>query len=295
MGEETARSREGDAASLKVALCQVLTEPWETEANLGRALAGLQVAAERGAELAIMPECVLHGYAFEQEGDPRRVLDVAEPLDSSTIARLREAVRDLAMDVVFGFAEREGERVFNSAAFISRAGEVLDVYRKVHCRDFEDVTRDGWFTPGDRFFALDRAYGQRTFRIGTIICFDREVTESVRCLRALGAQVVACPLACDTRSVLQYHARAENEMITRARAAENEVFIVVVNHAGRCNGGSFAVGPQGEVLHQMDAEPGIVVLDVPVGVVAERFHSRPLGWMGWGFRRPEVYARYLSD
>jgi predicted amidohydrolase len=115
------------------------------------------------------------------------VLNVAEPLDSRTIAKVRETVRELGMDVVFGFAERDGGRVFSSAAFISREGELLDVYRKVHCRDFEDVGRDGWFTPGDRFSVLERAYGERSFRIGTMICSDREVTETVRCLRALGA------------------------------------------------------------------------------------------------------------
>jgi predicted amidohydrolase len=55
--------------------------------------------------------------------------------------------------------------------------------------------------------------------------------------------------------------RADNEMITR-RAAENEVFIVVVNHAGRFNGGSFAVGPEGELYAQLGAEAEVRVLEV---------------------------------
>jgi predicted amidohydrolase len=70
MADETPGTYVGDHASLKVGMCQVLTEPWETEVNLERALAALREAAEQGAELAITPESVLHGYAFEHEGDP---------------------------------------------------------------------------------------------------------------------------------------------------------------------------------------------------------------------------------
>jgi predicted amidohydrolase len=283
----------GNPPSLKVAMCQVHTEQWEVEGNLARTLAALEQAAAEGAQLAVTPECVLRGYGFEVEGSPR-VLDVADSLDSPNVLRVCAAAKELGMDVVLGFAERAGDVVHNSAAFIGRDGRIVDVYRKVHCRGFEDVTRRGWFTAGDRFFALDRRWGEDTFRIGTMICFDREVTESVRCLRAAGSQLIACPLACDTSDAASLGEQMDNEIITRCRAAENEVFIVVVNHAGRFNGGSFAVGPGGQVLHQMGKDPGVAVIDVPVGAVPRDFHSKPLGWMGWGYRRPEVYERYLS-
>ncbi len=293
MPKETPDIYEGNPPSLKVGLCQVYTEEWAVEANLGRALEALDEAAARGAQLAITPECVLHGYGFETEQSPR-VLDVAETPDSPNMQRVRAKVAELGMDVVFGFAERNGDLVHNSAALISRDGQIVAIYRKVHCRDFEDVTRRGWFTPGDRFATVDRTYGEQTFRLATMICFDREVTETVRCLRALGAQLVACPQACDTDDAAACRSHADNEMITRCRAAENEVFIVVVNHTGRFNGGSFAVGPGGELLHQMGAEAGVEVLDVPVGAVPQKFHNNPLGWMGWAYRRPQVYAKYLN-
>jgi predicted amidohydrolase len=278
---------------LRVAMCQIRTEEWDIEGNLARTLAALAEAAAEGAQLAVTPECVLHGYGFEREGTPR-VLDLADTPDSANVTRVCRAAGELGMDVVLGFAERAEDVVHNSAAFIARDGRILDVYRKVHCRSFEDIGRDGWFTPGDRFFALDRAWGDETFRIGTMICFDREVTETVRCLRAVGSQLIACPLACDTYDASAAGDEANNEVITRCRAAENEVFVVVVNHAGRFNGGSFAVGPGGQLLHQMGEGPGVVVLDLPVGAVPRDFHSQPLGWMGWGYRRPDVYDRYLS-
>jgi hypothetical protein len=85
----------------------------------------------------------------------------------------------------------------------------------------------------------------------------------------------------------------DNEVITRVRATENEIFIVVVNHAERFNGGSYAVGPGGEVIHQMDEKSAVAVVDLPLGIVPSHFHSKPLGWMGWGYRRPAVYKNYF--
>ena len=294
MGKKTPDLWEGKPAAIRVAMCQVFTEEWALEENFARALAALKEAADKGAELAITPECVIHGYGFENDEDRGHVLETAEAIDSPRIARVREAARKLGIDVVFGFAERDGDRVHNAAAVISRDGALLGRYRKVHCRNFESTWQNGWFTPGDRFFAVERPCGEGAYNLGVMICFDREVTETVRCLRTLGSHLIACPLACDTEDAAHHGNYAENEMVTRVRAAENEVFIVVVNHAGRYNGGSFAVGPGGELLHQMGPEAGVVVLDIPVGAARDGFHTRPLGWMGWGYHRPEVYDKYLS-
>jgi len=294
LGKKTPDLWEGDPAVVRVAMCQVLTEEWALEDNFARTLAALEEAAAQGAELAITPECVIHGYGFEKADERGRVCELADTPDSPRIRRVRETARELGIDVVLGFAERGGDTVYNAAAVISRDGELLDLYRKVHCRHFESIWQRGWFTPGDRFFAVERPCSEGLYNLGVMICFDREITETVRCLRALGSHLIACPLACDTEDMAHPGNHAENEMVTRVRAAENEVFIVVVNHAGRFNGGSFAVGPGGELLHQMGKEPGVVVLDVPVGAVRDGFHTKPLGWMGWGYRRPEVYDRYLG-
>jgi predicted amidohydrolase len=285
-----------EPSTVRVAMCQVYTEEWAVEANSRRLLESLHEARRQGADLAITPECVLHGYGFaEPEVLQQRLSEVAEPLDGPNILRVRECAKELGLDVIVGFAEKaETGEVYNSAAFLSREGEVLSVYRKVHCRSFESVEHQGAFTPGDAFFVSSRQYNDSDYRIGTFICFDREVAEAARCLRSLGAQLIACPLATNTFDMAHPENRADNEMITRCRAAENEVFIVVVNHAGRFNGGSFAVGPRGELYAQLGAEPEVHVLDLPVGIVAGKFHGDPLGWMGWGYRRPDVYNRYLA-
>jgi predicted amidohydrolase len=282
-------------ASLRLGICQVYTEQWAMEDNLRRTLESLEAAARQGAELAITPECALHGYADTgAPGYTERLLAEAERLDGPRVQSLCRAARELKLDVVAGFAERgAGDAVHNSAAFIARSGHILSVYRKVHCRPFESNAHQGRFVPGDTFSVETLAYGGRSFRVGTMICFDREIPESVRSLRGLGAELVACPLATNTSRLDVLGEQADNEMLTRVRAAENEVFIAVVNHAGRYNGGSFVVGPGGQTVCQLGAEPEVRVIDLPLGIVPARFHGNPLGWMGWGYRRPEIYAKYI--
>jgi predicted amidohydrolase len=221
-----------------------------------------------------------------------RLRQCAVPVNGPSLRRIAGLARLRRMHVVVGFAEQGPDGCFhNSAALFDSSGELMACYRKIHCRDFERIDHGGGFTPGDQFVVRRLRLRSVEVPMGLMICFDREVTETVRCLRAMGAVLVACPLACDTTRLAAHGNHADNEMITRCRAAENELFIAVVNHARRFNGGSFVVGPGGEEVMQLGAGEAVAVVDLPVGGVHADFHSRPLGWMGWGYRRPEVYRR----
>ena len=289
--------QEADYAGMRVALCQIETERWDLDGNFERTLAALQTAHEKGAELAVTPECVIHGYAEANSVDDQaRLRKVAEPIDGPRLRQVRETCAKLKLHCVFGFAELgEDQQVCNSAAFIDDQGELRHVYRKVHCRPAESIEHEGLFTPGSEFHVTPVQSGDHTYQLGTMICFDREIPETTRCLRALGAELVLCPLAADTNRLDQLPAdQADNELITRARAAENEQFIVVVNHAKRFNGGSFIIGPAGEVITQMDSNPGVEVVTLPLEIIAKRFHQNPLGWLVWGYRRDDVYRKHLQ-
>ncbi len=280
---------------LKVALCQIYTEKWAAEDNLKRTVAAIETAAQKGAEIAVTPECVLLGYPIDDSPAPHsRLLKSAEPLDGPKLQLLRQKAEQLNIYLLLGFAERTpDDKIHNSGALISNKGEILNVYRKVHLRANEDINHLGPFTPGDTFSITTLKLDRRQFSAGTMICFDREIPETVRCLRSLGAEIVFCPMAWYTYDMTKYKNYANNEMLTRCRAAENELFIVVVSHAGRFNGGSFVVGPKGELIHQMGRDAGVHVLDVPVAV-SKKFHANPLSWMGWAYRRQNVYNKYLK-
>jgi len=288
-----------DTEILKTGICQVYTEPWDIENNLTRTVSAIEEAAAKGAEIAVTPECVIHGYSWDDTlgksaSFRSRLFDAAEDLDGARLSVIKNTAVKLGIYVLIGFVEKGlNKKIHNTAALISPQGTYIHVYRKVHCRHFESIDHWGYFTPGDRFFSDNLRIGKKDFNVGTMICFDREIPESLRCLRALNAEIVLCPLATDTSDMLQYKNRADNEQITRIRATSNELFIAVVNHAGRFNGGSFIVGPMGEVFCRLSEKPDVIVYDVPVGAIRKNFHNEPLGWMGWGYRRDEVYKKYI--
>ena len=286
-------------SSLKIGLCQVYTEEWAVEANIRRTLEAIDIAARQGAEIAVTPECVFHGYPEDEslgksESFKRKLFSVAELPDGENLKLFKKKAIEKGIYILVGFVEKgEGDMIHNSAALISPSGDFEYVYRKVHCRHFENINHWGYFTPGSNFYTAGLRIGQKQFRAGTIICFDREIPESLRCMRSLGAELVLCPLATDTSDMTLYRNDADNEIITKAGSACNEMFIVVVNHAGRFNGGSFITGPKGELFCQMNSEPGVLTIEVPLGIISKEFHNKPLGWMGWGYRRPEIYKKYI--
>jgi N-carbamoylputrescine amidase len=284
---------------LRIGMCQVFTEEWAVEANIKRTLDAIDIAASEGAEIAITPECVFHAYPVDDslgksESFKKKLFGVAETLDSENVQLFKDKAIEKKIYILVGFVEKgEGGKIHNTAALISPNGQFVYVYRKVHCRHFENINHWGYFSPGENFYSEQLNFGDRKYKIGTIICFDREIPETLRCLRALGAEIVLCPLATDTSDMTHYKNRSDNEIITRVRATSNEQFVVVVNHAGRFNGGSFIVGPMGELFCRMTEEPGVMTYDVPVGIIAQKFHNEPLSWMGWGYRRPEIYSKYI--
>lgn len=286
-------------STLRIGMCQVYTEEWEVEANIKRTLEAIDTAVEEGAEIAVTPECVFHAYPFDDthgksEEFRERLFSIAETLDGENLQLFKDKAKARNIYIMVGFVEKgENGSIHNTAALISPAGEYVYVYRKVHCRHFESILHWGYFTQGDDFYVEELRFGDRNYKVGAMICFDREIPETLRCLRALGAEIVLCPLATNTSEMTRYKNRSDNESITRIRATSNEQFIVVVNHAGRFNGGSFIVGPMGELHCQMTDEPGVLTYDVPVGIISQKFHNEPLSWMGWGYRRPEIYSKYI--
>ncbi len=289
----------GKYSKLKIGMCQVFTEEWAVEANIKRTLEAIDLASEQGAEIAVTPECVFHGYPIDEtkgksESFRNKLFSVAETTDSRNLNLFKEKAIEKGIYILVGFVEKgEGEHIHNTAALIAPDGRFVYIYRKVHCRNFENINHWGYFSPGDNFYTADLQFKEGKYNVGTIICFDREIPESLRCMRSLGAELVLCPLATDTSDMSVLKNETDNEIITRVQSTCNELFIVVVNHAGRFNGGSFITGPKGELLCQMNAEPGVLTYEIPLGIISNEFHNEPLGWMGWGYRRPEIYKKYI--
>ena len=196
------------------------------------------------ADLVVLPELCTTGYFFH---DTEQLRSVAEDSSGRTLQFLRDTAADRGMSIVAGFAERDGDALYNSAASVFPDGRV-EIYRKVHLFAEEKLH----FTPGNLGFPVV-SWGDR-LRLGVMICYDWRFPEAARTLALRGAQVIAHP------SNLVAVPRLWKPVM-RARSFENKVFTVTANRNGEehrenetlvFHGCSQIVAPNGTVLEEVD-------------------------------------------
>lgn len=221
----------------KIVGIQTACELGNVAANVALVQKKLHDAAKIGAKLAIFPECVLTGYAFESKEE---ALPFAEAVPGPSIDALAETCRKLGTWAVVGMLERDGDRLFNVAALIGPNGLHAN-YRKIHL-PFLGVDR--FTTPGDRPFEVHDIGG---LKVGLSICYDGSFPETTRVLMLQGADLVVLPT--------NWPAGAESTVkhLVQCRALENHLFYAAVNRIGtergtRYIGQSRIVNVNGDLL-----------------------------------------------
>ena len=204
-------------------------------------------AAGDGATLVVLPE------RFDLRGTDDDYARGAEPLDGPTIERMRGLARELHVDLVAGsYAERRDghDKLSNTSVHIGPDGEIRAVYRKIHLFDVTvgatEYRESDSDEPGDAVVVSEAGDGTK---LGLTVCYDVRFPELYRILALEGALVVTVP-ANFTRTTGEAHW----EVLLRARAVENQCFVVAPAQAGEyppgmpAYGNALIVDPWGEVL-----------------------------------------------
>jgi N-carbamoylputrescine amidase len=167
-----------------VAVAQLELHPGQLEHNQVRILNAIGSAAERGADLIVLPELASSGYRLS---DWHQAHAVAEPIPGPTTELWREQAELYGCFIVGGICEREETRLYNSVAVVGADG-VLARYRKLHLFDEERLL----FEPGDAGLPIvTLPFG----RVGVVVCYDLRFLEALRILSLRGADLVAVPTA----------------------------------------------------------------------------------------------------
>ncbi|MDP8943403.1 MAG: carbon-nitrogen hydrolase family protein [Actinomycetota bacterium] len=219
----------------------------DKERNLATAERLTRDAAGAGAELVVLPE------KFNALGSDDEMAAAAEPLDGPTVRWARELARELRIDLVAGsiVERRPGrEKLSNTSVHAGPDGDVRAVYRKIHMFDVvvggtqyrESATEE----PGEEIVLSGLG---DAVPLGLAVCYDLRFPELFRILAVRGARVIALPAA-----FTKVTGRAHWEVLIRARAVENQAFVVAADQVGASRpgresfGGSMIVDPWGEVL-----------------------------------------------
>jgi deaminated glutathione amidase len=283
---------------MRVAVVQLNSQDKVPE-NLARVRHWVSQAAAAGSQLVVLPE----NFAFMGEEAQKR--EIAERIDrhytGPIVGALREEAAKRGVWLLGGGmpeASDDPARPYNTSVLIDRKGELAATYRKVHLFDVSlpDGTslRESAATSAGSQAVTAEVLG---VRVGLSICYDVRFPELYRVLAARGAEVIAIPSAFTLATT-----RDHWEPLLRARAIENQCFVVAPNQIGphppgpRCGGRSMIVDPWGLVLAQAPDTEAAIVADLDFEMlerVRRRIpaltHRRPsaYGWsIGWRPRAP---------
>jgi predicted amidohydrolase len=233
----------------------------DKDRNLAAADRLTRAAAADGASLVVLPE------KFNVLGSHADYLAGAETLEGPTIGWARETARELGLDLVAGsIVERREDRpkLSNTSVHVGPDGEVKAVYRKIHMFDVEvggQVYRESESQEGGHeIVSSESADG---IALGLTVCYDLRFPELYRVLAVEGARVLLVPAA-----FTRLTGRAHWEILIRARAIENQAFVVAADQVGShppdnvSYGGSMIVDPWGEVLAHAPDEECFVAADL---------------------------------
>ncbi|MFF0064281.1 carbon-nitrogen hydrolase family protein [Streptomyces sp. NPDC005279] len=259
---------------LRTALLQSSGRPGSVAGNLKVLDEAAGRAAKAGAGLLISPEMFLSGYAIGDE-----VPLLAEPADGPAARSVAEIAERHGIAVMYGYPEREGELIFNSAQLIGRDGRSLANYRKTHLFGcFEQQ----WFTPGEQQVVQAELDG---VRVGMLICYDVEFPENVRAHALAGTDLLLVPTA--QMHPFQFVA----ESLVPVRAFESQMYIAYVNRTGpegefEFVGLSCLASPDGTTRVRAGRGEELVVGDVDLALLYASRETNPY----LRDRRPGLYT-----
>ena len=268
---------------MRVAAVQ-LTSTADFEGNLERADRLTRAAAADGAQLVVLPE------KWSALGRGEALVAGAQPIDGPAITWARDAARELGIELVAGsFTERVAgaERLRNTSVHVGPEGDLRATYRKIH---MFDVVVDGVVyheseheEPGEELVVSPTADG---LEIGLSICYDVRFPELYRILAIRGARVFSVPAAFTVPTT-----RDHWEILLRARAIEDQAFVVAANQIGehapglRSGGRSMIVDPWGLVLAHAPDRACHICTDLDLEAQARIRRDLP----ALASRRPHAY------
>jgi nitrilase len=256
---------------ITAAVCQMRSGE-DVARNLMSAETLVRDAARAGATFVALPECMVFLRA-EGEKAPE-----AQSIAGPWAKRFADLARELKITILMGsFPEtaEEAARPYNTTLLFGPTGERVAAYRKMHLFDInvpglEHLKESKATTPGAELVVADAGFA----KLGLSICYDLRFPELFRALGEVDLLVLPAAFTETT-------GRAHWEMLLRARAVENQCYVLAAAQGGRhpngrmTHGNSMVIDPWGEVLVRMDKGEGVVLAELDPQRLVEVRSSLP--------------------
>jgi deaminated glutathione amidase len=247
---------------VRIALAQIASTP-DPQDNLALVDDGARRAAEAGAAVVVFPEATMCCFGVS-------LRPVAEPLDGPWAERVRAIAADAGITIVTGmFTPADDGRVHNT--LLATGGGVEAAYDKIHLFDAFGFSESRTVAPGTKPVSIT----VDEVTIGLATCYDLRFPGLFQELACGGATVVLVPASWGAGR----GKREQWDLLVRARALDSTAFVAACDQADPATvgreagsaptgiGASLVAGPLGGVLHQLGAEPGLLLADLDLDTV----------------------------
>ena len=256
--------------TITAAAIQFNVKQGDVDANLAYVREALPRVAGQGANLAVLPEMWSSGFSYKN-------LNELALRTEGIVAELLQLSARHKLVIVGSLPEPNGDKVFNTV-YVADNGSLAGVYRKIHL--FSLLGEDRAFSGGDQWLLAETSIG----KVGVIICYDLRFPELSRRLALEGAQVICVPA--QWPKPRHEHWRT----LLRARAMENQLFIVACNACGIIGkldffGMSMIIDPKGELLAEAGEEQGEIFASLDMRIMTNWREQIPC----FNDRKPECY------
>ena len=240
----------------------------DKRANLKEAEHWIRQGAASGARLVVLPE------VFIWRGNKKLEHEFAEPIPGPSAAAVAALARELRIYLLAGSlleAISGSNRAYNTSLFFDPSGALLASYRKIHLFDV-DLANGVSLRESDT-----RAHGVNVVvaptelgKMGLSVCYDLRFPELYRGLADQGAEMIFVPSA-----FTAFTGQAHWESLLRARAIENQVYVIAADQFGKsansfeCHGHSMIVDPWGTILAELPAGPGVITAEIDLAYLAK--------------------------
>lgn len=251
-----------------VAACVQMRSGRDPAANRDVAVAGIRNAASQGAHFVQTPEMT----SLVERSRERLFAVVTDEASDMTLSAVRQTARETGAWVQIGsIAVRNGDKIANRAYLIDPAGEIVTSYDKLHLFDVDLPSGESWRESSTYTGGGCAVVAETSLAIfGLTICYDIRFPALYRALAEAGATVLTAP-ACFTRQTGEAHWN----VLQRARAIETGSFVVSAAQGGvhedgrETFGHSIIVDPWGRVLAEGGSDPGVILAEIDLSLVAD--------------------------
>lgn len=252
---------------LNIALVQLEVKIGRKEENIEKTEMLLKRCKDVNLDIICLPELFTTGYDLDN------IENLAEDSEGPSLKYIKEKARELNCYILAGsIAERFKDKVYNTSFLVNNYGQIVNKYSKINL--FPPFKENLYFEKGKKI-SLNKIKGKdKEILVGTLICYDLRFSNLFQKLTQRGAQIIFLPSQFPNPRIEHW------KVLLKARAIENQVYVVGINRVGKDSeisyfGHSMVINPWGEVVSSASEEEEVLFVEIDLSKIREAREKIP--------------------